>query len=435
MIYKISISLVFLILFGLFTMLSNKIYKTIFNPITLFNVVWLLFGCIAMQGPYDFYIPQINTVIIIITAVITFNIVAIIGETKVKNKTKMLDYSNFECNSKLIILFNFIAYTYLVPHTIKAVEIILSSGWTQLRYCILNNLIVFTKSETIFCTMFIYPIFTATLIITAIKIVSRKMRPGLAIIAVVDIVLNMLTSGGRFMLFIFLILIIGAYFVNKNRKIYKLKFRDKCLLLIGIACLVYITMNRRIGDTSVFQNIVAYFIGPFAFFDRIVNNHSQFGLFENYGFGIATFGWIFSAIVFILKNTLNLNIESIDTVLSAYSGQYYNVSSSVKLNHTSNMLYPMLYDYGYLGPLIGTAIFAGIFVFVYKKARHSGKQQAFWISCAVYMTYIIFASSYEYILIWARTFFELFYLFVFCYASKHSLRFINRKNKDVKEQC
>lgn len=422
--------ILFLTIFCIMFNISSMAYKTIYNPVNLFNVVWLLFGSLAMMGLWGLRVPQITTVCIIITCVLSYNITCIIAETKNKyrvHKPFLLNYTSYTVNKKVLIVCNLLAQVYLIPFTIKSLTVIQSRGWTQLRYYILNNTFIFTKMQSIVCSLIIYPIFFATSVVCVATILSKRKFDVIILITIIDMAIHMITTGGRGLIFIFLLSLIITHLFNEDRKKYNMPFKYKCVIVIGVILLIYVTANRSVNaEVSILQNIFYYFIGPFAYFDTIICNPNEFSLFVQPTFGLATFGCIFSVFQLFLSKELNFNVEAIDNIISSFSGKYYAVSPYVRLNHVSTMLYPMMFDFGYLGIVLGPIIFALIISFVNTKARTDREQRMLWISIMIYLFYTIFASSYEYILLWGNTFFIILYIILFTLKIK-----VNQKSETI----
>jgi len=415
--------------------ISSIKYKSLLNPILLYSIVWLIPMGLSMTGLFDLFVPQVFTVLLILVNVYCFNISCFLIKNNRKgvkrNKTDLFadDYLSGKKKYIALVMANILCILWLVPFIQKMLPFIVSGNWVIARSFYLlasTNHTVYTVIDSLFLQWIITPLFYATALIAAYFVAKQRPNYFLLVLSIFDLSAVVLATAGRNAILKYILFFVFAYlFINENKSSLWRKIKDsspliKLIMISGVLALSYITLQRRLSDnTTVLENIYVYFVGPIAYFNNILENTSNYGLFSDYLFGRATFGFITTPLEIISSRLFNVDYNGVDNIITSYVSQYVNVTPNIKGNAFSTSLYPFMMDFGWLGVVIGPAIFGQIVGRIFRRSQEvTNVNQVFWKCLMVFFGFIIFFSEWEYELIFPYTAFVMLYLYIFFYKKR-----------------
>lgn len=327
----------------LFFFAANYKYKTIFNPFSVFNILWLFVGILLCVGNERVYEPSVLACGIIISGIVAFNFASWSPKLVIiKSKPKSHEWV---INGKaLFILTVIIAALTLATAAASISDLINNTSYSIIRENYYanegenSNFIYYLRNY------FINPMTYSLIVGTVMSFFSEKnVRKLQLVLLLAVVVVQALISGGRYILMNTFFAFVCGFFLFKKE--YKMRFTRKIIIAILVAALFYgiiFLTNERATfasrDMTVFQRlyltIYEYFAGSVTYMDKVI---------ETYPFVVgSTFGINFAAgfitPIFVLFTFLHLITwpEIFNTigryacaVLQIGNGTYYNAMPTV----------------------------------------------------------------------------------------------------------
>lgn len=380
----ILLSIVFIILSLL---ISKKKCNRSFSAVSLFTVTWAVSLGISSIDMLGLYRPSIIVYIISFIAIAIFNLMAILTGT----------YKNLSKNNNIDGKFNYfylyilhcVAYIFAVPYLITAIKYLISNGFIALRAADLSVMGQNTYIALAFQWICL-PLFTVAIIVAAIDLALNRRNKGLMILAIIDVLIYMLTYGGRYIVvkFAFYILV-AMLMLSHDRLLKNIKKYWKQFVLICLAIVIvqYVTSERTLSGFSFGGNIVAYFTGSLRFFSEQLKNHNGV---EYLGFGAMTFGFIINMVKVLLKIFFGIEYTGSDTVYAEFTANYLKIGSITWYNSLSTVLYSFVLDYGIYFFWIGIVVLAIFSYYIEKKYYQNNNVRS--MSIYLYIMFILFDS-------------------------------------------
>lgn len=420
-------AIVFIMLFIMVEIWVHYTYKTFMVPATIYNVMWCLMPACASLSIGGLIVPSLQTVLVIITSVIIFNITTFIYTMSVKGHTRksykensLLNWNCYRYNRKIFCFLNLLAIGYSMLFIEKSLTYLLRGGFVQLRYQYLNTStlgnIMTTKQALLFQWICI-PIFIVNVLIFAISIMGKKRDKIVTIFALLGVVIRILITGGRMAAFELVSAIALAYVLYPSKRRIKFSAMQKLVIVLLVVVLIYITSIRRIGDSTIFENIIVYLAGPISYLDNIVLNPEMFGIGVEKLYGQATFGFITNIVLIAAWFVLGIEYRGSEAIVSEYTKHYFYITETEKGNHMYTMLYPFLMDFGYVGVIIGMIFVAVLAAAVFLKANRNNLNPTRWLLYSLYISYALFFSLFEYRFVYPATFFIFLFIYVITFNS------------------
>lgn len=360
-VYLVIFLLTYLIFYFVNKIIYNKNYR--FN--TVFNTIWIFCISYHLLNINDYYLVSDKVNFYSLIVIITFNISYYIFS----NKTDRIhiDFSNVKkdinvvCNSKLIIALNIMAYLFIIPILVNSIIIIQSLGFEALRaFAFDSSMGLASTLQLTIIQYVIQPLYSIMIILSCISIVLKCNNKLLYLLTLIDIIVYVVTNGGRMIVFQTIIFFLGSVFLfyrDKIMQVIKERFKLIIFLLLVIVISYYLVSLRSAQNITVIQNIFSYFSGTFNFMTQVLE-HNVIEI------GAAPLQLIFGFIIEPIQMFLNLLGGSYELsnyiITSPLSGYLVISSDGGTYNALATMMTAFLIDSGVLGIVIGTIVFSYI---------------------------------------------------------------------------
>lgn len=372
-------------------------YKSFLKANIIFTFIWCFSGSIASIGLFDLYKPYINVHFFSLAFIVFFNLFFFIFNKNYIFKEYIGDYITGKLRFKIIYIFNFASWLYMLRFLVKSINIIKSGGFSSLRvYAYNSSLGLWSTSELIIAQNIVQPIFMATILVTCFCYIVNKKNKALLIISLIDIGIYLLSFGGRAILIDSIIFYLIMYFVVRtNRKENKKKWKiNKSFIIIGVLVFSIITRSRSWIKTNLIKEIFYYFIGSFSFLGIILEE--QVGMSSNLLYGKATFGFIYNLIFKVLTFLFKVPYNGSDFQITNITAQVRLISPTRGFNALTTAIYPLLRDFGFFGIIFGAAFLAWAISFLEKHFKKTNN--IYYLCLYTVLLNILFNSTLNYYL-------------------------------------
>jgi oligosaccharide repeat unit polymerase len=405
--------IIYLIIAVTLTLLTKIMYGSIYKVNMLFNIVWCIFGGLSTLELFGLYKPNNIIHLYVIVSIVVFNFVYIIFSKIVKNKwgfNKSIGNIVGKPNYKIIYIVNTIALFYSVSFIPKAWMIMNNYGYDVLRtYAFKASEIYASTIELTIFQNIVNPIFIATSIVCAVSVALKKSTKTLIILAIIDIAVYTFLFAGRLSLVKFIAFFLFSFCLVYKKSLFKFLIRNKKYIVLGFLAFVffsYLTIQR--STSSVFEQAVIYLSAPFI----MLSNLNDMAPWENnLLLGKATFGFIIGPFEKISAILLNTEYSSASYVITSITSIRQTVGDGISFNALTTMLFPFMMDFGKLGIVIGTAIFAVLVTMV--EFKYKTTYSLFWLSLYIYILYNVPVTVMNYFLLNSSEGFILLFLLIF----------------------
>ncbi|MFB9974852.1 oligosaccharide repeat unit polymerase [Allobacillus sp. SKP2-8] len=356
----------------LMLIVGNITEKKFYNPLTLFSALWaiILFGShfelFGFTGVTSF------TYLIILIGIVSY-FIGYYSFKLISNKNKLLIRKPLKYNKKheLNIMFSVIlvvSLVVLIMTTRNSVTLLLQ-GYTlhDIRYIV--GMDRFNSGVINILFAYIVNPFTILVIpISAFYFYKEKRNLKYLYIAIILIVLNIITDGGRFVLLYIIINYIVAYFIMKKTQKQSFKFKRKVslylIVLFSVFSIVYVTLAR---EASILETIYSYLIGAVSHLSYRLETFDNYNL---YTYGFSSLQGFVRPLFVVLQNIgfnslpeLVARAEDITMALE----EPVLIGEGVRFNAFITMFYYFYIDLGILGVTIGSFLYGILASFSYFK--------------------------------------------------------------------
>ncbi|MFF2910885.1 O-antigen polymerase [Paenibacillus sp. NPDC057934] len=351
-------------------LISKFKYQKLLLPNTVFTILWGIVGFLSIVGDVGALRPSATIHVYAILTIATFNITYFIF-TKKAHLTPNINYKStilYEINNKAVYLIEIIALILISPNLVASLKAILANG-LDLTYVRTQTYILQRFDSQIL--MFLFravplTLFSVVMLLAIYNLVNGKKR--FLNLVVFNLLIEILTFGGRGKLWNFVAFFIGALILTDSFK--KIKIKGNKYLIYAVTAMVIVTILRGEDLLNVIKAAYLYFVGPFSYLELIIRDPLRFGLEEPAMYGYLTLGFLFEPIVLTLKALLGLQIDVPSYHFNIYAQPFVNIGDAkiVFYNNNTTMLYTFLRDFGPSGVIIGTSFLAWLICFFQKKA-------------------------------------------------------------------
>lgn len=270
-----------------------------------------------------------------------------------------------------------------IPLFLRGLSYVQSYGMSVMRNIIANSVEAgyMTAAERIlFLHLGVFPAMQTCSFIQVFLWAKGKIKGWNLIASIIDLVIVVVSTVGRWEVFYFALAMLCAYMLNKHPsdsgmsigKQKKIRRRIRVIIAIAIIALVGVTIQRHKVVGNIFESILNIVAGYFccgpALLQVMLKNPVSSGI-STWHWGQAIFGGLLGCINYILQivtfKRVYLNLY--DT--QAYAAEFYAVGAHQSMNAYPTWYYYFMQDFGYLGVVLITAIIAGISVRIYRKAK------------------------------------------------------------------
>lgn len=399
--------IIFDFLLVLFVAFSYLIWKKIVNPISIINVVFLIWMTIGRLGYLDQYLPTFDSSYFIQINIIFIDVGIVFGYGLNEIIIKSKDSKNIRFDSDIMfvwlrricflisiaILFNMIigVLTGRLPLTnIRNISYSVAFGKTDYTQIYFNSVIYYIYQYLVRGFAFFDLTYRFALLLK-----KHKKLPMLSIFNFILFIIIMQSRIEFLKIVVFMLIFLG-YSKIKLSKMQK-KFIKRAFVIIGIAVIMILSFRSSNSDKGVIQNTIDSFIVDFS-----GSNYMFSEFFEQYNAGqrlvdspiilkyLGGFGLLFEYVLAVFGLEFNHN------VVSTYLGQGNNIGSSTHYNAFYTIYFEFMNSGGYLGCFIFSLLF-GILI-GYSVRRMNEKDNAKRTYIATFLTFIIAMGTYNYMI-------------------------------------
>ena len=270
-----------------------------------------------------------------------------------------------------------------IPLFLRGLSYVQSYGMSVMRNIIANSVEAgyMTAAERIlFLHLGVFPAMQTCSFIQVFLWAKGKIKGWNLIASIIDLVIVVVSTVGRWEVFYFALAMLCAYMLNKHPsdsgmsigKQKKIRRRIRVIIAIAIIALVGVTIQRHKVVGNIFKSILNIVAGYFccgpALLQVMLKNPVSSGI-STWHWGQAIFGGLLGCINYILQTVTfkRVYLNLYDT--QAYAAEFYAVGAHQSMNAYPTWYYYFMQDFGYLGVVLITAIIAGISVRIYRKAK------------------------------------------------------------------
>jgi len=367
-----------LLITALFLIAALRKNKSISDPYVAFNVLWLGVATLIIIGNRYVYDPSLEAMICVLVGIVGFNLSRMTPKL-VFGRTRLGLFENegYELNYHRAYIISIIV---LVLSAISAASAIRAFiGGTSFNV-IRSDYYDYSSSESIYMYYFrnyvISPLRYVVIITTIISIIKKEqVSKWLLINTIGIIILQSITSGGRYVLMntIFMILCGYSLFGAKER----ITVRQKAIIVTVVALFsylivfltndraTYITQNMNVGE-RLYHTLYTYFAGSTTYLGEVVAKTPSI-IGSTYGVNFFA-GFIIP--IFVVFNFLHLiPYPAIFSVIGTYACEVLRIGPSSFYNAM-----PTVFGYFYIdGGFALVFIEAWLFGYICKRLYQRGK--------------------------------------------------------------
>lgn len=418
---NLMFAIIFLVLGILGISICIRNTGVFFNFGTIFCLLWAITGVLSNSRIYGFYVPSGLVNICMVIGIIIVGLGYAIKPICEKVDADSVLNMETTIKSKALFWSNILAFIFMIPFFKGSLAIIMSRGFAYLRAVNFSDMTVTGRSTIINLILqdICFPLFFVTMILSLIQLFTYKRGAvKLFLMSIANIFVYEIINGARNG-FIIIIVILLFTFLKVMYPLIKdgihISKRVKRIVIIAIIVMafvvVYITRDRSLGGKSLLETFYYYYFAGPAYLSELLKNLDEYKLNNNFFVGTGTFGFVYNIIVTVL-NFVGIRIFNSGHVLnSVLSNQYFNVSSSAKINAMATMYFPFLMDYGYFGIVLGPLMLVIASRYITKKAIN--KNNIRWYSISIFWMFVIYRTIFKWELIAMSSFFILFFIFLF----------------------
>ncbi len=397
--------LVYLMLFLIVLLVEYIRHKRFVAPNTLFTFMWTFFPGLSSLGLYNIYKPSILIHVLVVVTVLVFNIAYSFFTRSENEEHNDIIFGNI--NRKALIIANLVSFLYLSFFLSKAIAIIRDFGFDYLRTAAFDSSMgLANTAELVIITWGIQALFIATIIFGVIDSIVNK-KHLLLIIAIIGIILYTILFVGRYLLVELVFSYIIAFVTAKKHINKEIRF-NKYMVTAALALIMLVTSLRSFGDFNMVKSSVIYYSGSFTYLDNLLSSGEYV---NNYLYGFATFGFILDIFLAPLTFLFKVDFIGASNTISQITSTPRFISPNQTYNAMATMLYSFIFDFGFLGVLLGTLFVSGLSALAFNRIKN--RMSYFSLGFYLFMMFVLFDSVMSYQLLFAKRGFAIIFLFLF----------------------
>lgn len=411
------------IIFVLLLLLSFFIAKnktgSYFCINTIYALLWCIGGVLVDNNCVNLYSVSNDTLLYIVISILAVNIGFYIQK---KNNSQLIP--NWEISNRtfrLIISLHIVAYILTIPVLLVAINIITAFGWDSLReyaYATEDNPLMSKEIFQLYTVVF-NPIFTSTILLTPILVMSKsKFSRTLIGLSISDLFLTTCSFGGRTAIVRALLFVVISILLNSELSQTKVKIKRSYLLGGGLifALLAFLTSLRSHAGLNFLESAYVYLYGSIVYFDQIINDSNYFAINSQLLYGNATFGFLTSIPQYILYRITGVNNVP-DYLIDLTSNDYIYIAPTVRYNALATALFSFWRDGRALGVFVGSLVLVSLYH--YSKRKCIVGNSFFYYSFMIMVAYVMVTSTMTYNLLSLQHSMTLFFIYLFTRKSTY----------------
>lgn len=372
-------------------------YNSALHPIFLYNALWLIVTIVLQINTMEWYPLGNDVYAILLIGLISFDFggglligYGTINKSSIYINTYIEECENDEIDYRKVgnrlLMIQLVLTLISIPLFLRGLSYVQRYGMSVMRNIFANGVEegYMTAAERIlFLHLGIFPAMQTCSFIQVFLWAKGKIKGWNLIASIIDLVIVVVSTVGRWEVFYFALAMLCAYMLNKSPsdsgmsigKQKKIRRRIRMIIVIAIIALASVTIQRHKVIGNIFESILNIVAGYFccgpALLQVMLKNPVSSGISAWHWGGQAIFGGLLGCINYILQivtfKRVHLNLY--DT--QAYAAEFYAVSAHQSMNAYPTWYYYFMQDFGYLGVVLVTAIIAGISVRIYRKAKRN----------------------------------------------------------------
>lgn len=349
--------------------LSLIIERNVYNPITIFSLLWVIVISFYKINPYALPTAKANTEFSISLGITCFFVGAFLfGNLCIRNnKISVVKHSknqkkiyNDIFNNDIVIILQIIAFVILTFTASYSIRALLSgTGLWYVRYHLRTQIL----NTGLFGTLITYlaePIMFFSIPYSVLNVLQGDPKKVISnLLTVLITLLDLLTNGGRVALLYSLICVIciPAILNSQNPEKQKTKresnFQMLLIAIILILIMIYILIDR---GSDIIRSTIIYLYAPIDTFDRYVSIFNS----DSYDFtkGFLSFQG-FLRPVFLLLGLADIDIiQNVEKVYNLIDSAIY--LGTIRFNSSATVFGYFYFDFGLPGIIGGSILFGFI---------------------------------------------------------------------------
>ncbi len=359
-----------------FLVVTFLMKRKISNLAVLFNLIWSVLILISIIGFIGINKPSDEVYGIFCKGTVSFNVAYIVlsiicvSVKKNRHSIKPTTMSVELLRERIISIIQIILLVYYSVKLVGVIEYVLNTGsYESIRSYYYSDQFLSSIIEYLFITYLFDPMITVTIILFSFNLFDRKYRKTTLALMAVNIVLRAFISGGRTILFEFVVILIMAYLAY-FKDVRTIKLRQKVILTLFCAVVtlfaVIISFGRD-GKTdgiisTIIEMLAINFTGSFKYLSILLERDL---FLPDRTYGAASFAGIYDVFISISRFFGMENAETLQNSIGNITAKFWYIGN-YSYNAMPTMYYFFITDWGKTGPIIGGAVFAAIACFAEK---------------------------------------------------------------------
>lgn len=363
-----------------FILISLLVDKRIYSPTVLFNFWWGVTIFVSGFGFFGIYVPSDKTYLVMLVTILAFNFPFLCSLlVPRKNKKNFFAPKNVDTFDiyykdnkveKLLLILQMFCIVFLINLSITVLNMLLSGfNYENIRYAFFYEDTIMSGYEHLIYNLIVTPIIYFNMIYVSLKFLKGKYNKLLLVLTILSVGLSSFSSGSRGIVLEMGLVFILSYFLQGKKVKFNISnnFKVISIFIIVVSSLVYITISRSGSDNTtledIIETVVLYFSAPYIYFEKL----SSYALNDNVLlFGATFFGGIID-ILLLVFNFIGLDVKTVSSYIANHNQLFLTVGNGHTYNAFPTMVYTFLYDFNYLGVIIGPTIFGLLTIISYKK--------------------------------------------------------------------
>ena len=370
-------------------------YHSALHPIFLYNALWLIVTIVLQINTMEWYPLGNDVYTVLLVGLISFDFGGLligygtINKSSIYANTYTEEYEDDEINYRKVgnrlLMIQLVLTIISIPLFLRGLSYVQKYGMSVMRNIFANGVEegYMTAAERIlFLHLGIFPAMQTCSFIQVFLWAKGKIKGWHLIASVIDLILVIVITVGRWEVFYFALAMLSAYYLNKSpedsgltvQKQKKIRRRIKFLIIIAIIVLSAETIQRHKLSGTIFASILNVVAGYFccgpALLQVMMQNPVASGI-SVWHWGQSVFGGLLGCFSYIIQIISFRRINPVFFNAQTYAAEFYAVGAHQSMNAYPTWYYYFMQDFGYLGVVFVTAIIAGISVRIYRKAKRN----------------------------------------------------------------
>lgn len=365
-------------------LIAKKLDKTIWNPLTLFCILWSTILLFSAQRGYGLDGVSDRTYFLILLGITFFSLTYLISSYLFSRRRNVIDTNKkFSLNSKLIwilIVLTTIYYCYYFLLIFSSVKTF--SLWSVQQYVRNTDpeMIVTNNFVRLFGSFAAGPVSTALPIVVVSNLFSKKRDLKLFLATIILIIIKMCSTASRSsLLFIFIYVIAAACLhateVNVLTRKFNINWKLILLVLVGVIVFILLSLSRQM---SIWKNFYLDFAIPPIMFERWSNN---IDISNIYGYGTASLSGFCFPFLYIIQNIFGMNslpfgFDNVYSFIDQTVSEWIWVGNGIPANAYVSLFWFFYLDFREIGIVLGSIIFSIYCAYTFERYMYNKNQRS-----------------------------------------------------------